>query len=361
MPPAPAGSPGNFASAPDGTFSYGPRWNVTVARNGTPGTIDYFLSFAGTVSSPVPQPRCVIYNMALGSGWGRTIAKIATRNNCVILGVDTTAAFQEEDGGRNWTPGASATAALQALEARTGIANMRGLPWIVIAHSGMNKIASALVAATPERTIAYLAFDGGTGHMPSVDRYEVQVRQFQMCSPALPAAPADARIKGVPVVNFLGEHDPYWDDQFDVDGLDRSPRKSPLVTFQTGIGMLAHGVPATFTITPGEGHRAGAPVNDQPQRTFLDAWVDGVMALRMPTALGGGLRPIDVQSVGWRATMRHPYAIGPVSSRPAVVGDPLCWTSYAIWQPNEEAAQMWRAHITARPFDGYLGRAFGQP
>jgi hypothetical protein len=334
---------------------------VTVPRNGTPGTIDYYLAFAGSVSSPVPRPQCLIYNMAIGSGWGRTLAKIATRNNCVILGVDTTAAFQEEDGGRNWTPGASATAAAQALEQRTGITRLRDLPWIVIAHSGMNKIASAVVAANPARTVAYLAFDGGTTHVPSTDRFEVQPRNFQMCSPALPARAADARVTQVPVVNFLGEHDPYWDDPFDNEGLDRSPRKSPLVTFQTGIGLLAHGTPATFVVSPNQGHSAGAPVNDQPTRTFLDAWVDGVAALRLSSTVGSPLRDIDTQATGWRGTMRHPYPVGPVTSRAAVVGDPLCWTSHAIWLPNEEAASLWRTHQTATPLERDLGRAFGQP
>ena len=360
--PAPAGSAGNFATAPDGSFSYGPRWNVTVARNGTPGTIDYHLAFAGTVSSPVPRPQCVIYNMAIGSGWGRTLAKIATRNNCVILGVDTTAAFQEEDGGRNWTPGASATEALRALESRTGIVNLRDLPWIVVAHSGMNKIASAVAAATPTRTLAYVAFDGGTTHLPSADRAEVRPdTQHQMCSPALPARPADARVTQVPVLNFLGEHDPFWDDPFDNEGLDASPRKSPLVILQSTIGVLAYGAPAAFAITPGAGHSAGAVVNDQPQRTFLDAWIDGVVTLRAPSALGGPLRTIDPDTVGWRGTMRHPYPIGPVSSRAAVVGDARCWTSHAMWMPDEESAQRWRAHLSASPLQRYLGRAFGQP
>ena len=349
--------PANRPTAPAGSYSYAPYWLVNIpALNG----VDQ-LRFELVVDPSIRQPRCIVYSFAIGSGWGRETGAIALRHNCVtLIGNDHVNNNEFRPGFR---AGAAALEALARFEPMLGM-SLRDLPWWTIAHSGNNGPATAVVRAMPERAIAMLVLDGGATTHASADRASVVQRGTKLCSPvpATPTANFNPLRLQVPHLHVMGEHDPYWDDPFDNQALDSSPRKSPAHLFQwMSIGQIAAGIPTTLNVTHREGHRAGAPWNDGASRGLFDVWVDGIMALRMPATPGQPLRAIDPNVQGWRGYYRHPYDIAPAAQVPAVSGDRECWLDHANWFPNEETARLWQAHARSVPWDGYLARMFGQP
>lgn len=288
---------------------------------------------------PVQEPRCVIYTWITPSNVSTRLPDISLRNGCAHI---------NRYGGDGKTPGRDYMIAAFAEAERLSGFEIAGLPRVLMGASRGTNYAAQRALEEPELTIAVVSFAGFNGY-PKVEEFVYRENTYCGLQDKTPHT-----LDSIPTVAFVGEHDAYYDDEYD-DGPD-SPGKSPNYILRNTLHGLRQGL-TTVLIEPGTGHTtAKASHEESLERSFIDAYLDAVISARMPETPGTTLPLTAVdRSSGWRGWHRGGWNIQPAVNYELPTGAAAeCWADQASWLPNEETAQLWQGVWQVQPFGPYM-------
>jgi pimeloyl-ACP methyl ester carboxylesterase len=234
---------------------------------------------------------------------------LARKWDCALLGPS----YHQEDSQncRLWCDprlGSEKTylRALSEFATRSGRPELATAPWCLWGHSGGGTWASLMLNLHPERIVAVWLRSG-----TSFGSWEKE---------GLPSAGKAAAVWSVPVVGNPGikERD------------DKRFSGAWTGALSHVKGTLAKGGPALFAPDPRSNHECA------DSRYLAIPYFDACLAMRLPAAAGGALRPVD-RSGAWLAEPLGDVAVPAV----AFTGK----REEALWLPNEAVAKAWMEYV----------------
>lgn len=283
-----------------------------------PSTLPGELVFGVTYTLWVPPTAAplrgvIVHQHGCGSGackGGATAAydlhwqALARKWDCALLGPS----YHQEDGQNcaDWCDPRRGSEkaflrALADLAAKAGRPEIAQVPWALWGHSGGGTWASRMTALHPDRVVAAWLRSGTSFGAKNAE--EIPTAALRVPVMANPGAKekGDKRFDGA------------WTGTF--------------AMFQR---WRALGAPIAFAPDPRTNHECG------DSRYLAIPWFDALLALRLPDAPGGPLKPVDPSS-GWLATPLGDVAV------PAERYDGT--REEAVWLPNERVANAWSEYV----------------
>lgn len=283
-----------------------------------PSTAPGELVFGVTYTLWVPPTNAplrgvIVHQHGCGSGackGGATAAydlhwqALARKWDCALLGPS----YHQEDGQNcaDWCDPRRGSEkaflkALTDLAAKAGRPEIARVPWCLWGHSGGGTWASRMSVLHPGRVVGAWLRSGTSFGAKNAEEIP-------------PAA------LGVPVMGNPGAKEK-GDKRFD------GAWTGTFAMFQKWRGL---GAPIGFAPDPRTSHECG------DSRYLAIPWFDALLALRLPDASGGALKPVDPKS-GWLAVPLGDVAV----SADKFEGK----AEESIWLPNERVAKAWSEYV----------------